>query len=412
MGAITAFGDACALVETALAGGFRRQAVTDLSAAPTLGRALMRLRDGLAAHVLAAGGRKVSFDGFVAEFDRRTRADGFHVLHDWDGKADRVNPDTIPVDVLNYVIAQGGFGPPDPAVVAILLDFYLFNLLCLLSLRIWDAGGADDNLDRLDRLLERLQSGDGSGHRFASHAATLILIATAHFELEERGYQTLLERVMTLNRAHRAVIALDHAGSMGCHLRFGYEATYGRDTVLMRNDNVADYPWLAFALNTLIDEYAARRDEVVAAGLLSGLSPDPLAFVNTPPFAERFAAYREELIDRFEAFRPTESAYSPLSFFFNFSHNVVKGAVVDALLRGLPWTVGLNDLLTPAADEHGSPSQQKIALATTLMGYARRSPDRIGGRLTPAIVYDPRAGRQAFSVAMRKLRDPAAGGVS
>ena len=415
MGAKTAFGEACALVETALAGEFRRQAVSELSGAPNLARALTRLRDGLAAHVLAAGGRKVSFGGVIADFDRRTRADGFHVLHDWDGKADRVNPDTIPVDVLNYLIARGGDGEPDPAVVAILLDYYLFNLLCLLSLRIWDAGGADDNLERLGRLLERLQSPDGSGHKFASHSGTLMLIATAHFELEERGYQALLEKVKTLNAVHRATIALDHAGSMGCHLRFGYEATYGRDTVLMRSDNVADYPWLSFALATLIDEYSAHRDEAVAEGLLLGLSPDALAFVKTPPFAERFAEFRDDLLERFEAFRPTSDAYSPLSLFFNFSHNVVKGTVIDALWRGVPWNVSLNDLLTAAeppanTDDAGSAGSQKISLAMTLMGYARRSPDRIGGRLMPAIVYDPRAGRQAFAVAMRKLRSPAADG--
>src|SRR4029453_15000570 len=101
--------------------------VSERPGPPRLGRALTRLRGGLAAHVLAAGGRTVSFDGFVADFDRRTRADGFHVLHDWDGKADRVNPDTIPVDVLNYLIAIGGGGPPDPAALAILLDYYLFN---------------------------------------------------------------------------------------------------------------------------------------------------------------------------------------------------------------------------------------------------------------------------------------------
>ena len=401
MGAATGFGDACALVEAALAPAFRRQAALELSESADLGRSLSRVREGLAAHVLAAGGRLVSFGGFVPEFDRRTRADGFHVLHDWDGKADRVNPDTIPVDVLNYVMAMGGAGPPDPAVVAMLLDYYLFNILCLLSLRIWDAGSADDNLARLGRLLQRLQGPDGSGHQFASHAGTLILIATAHFELEERGYHSLLEKVTTLCAAHRAAVALDHAGSMGCHLRFGFEATYGRDIVVMRNDNVADYPWLSFALTTLLDEYATDRDEAVAEGLLNGLSPDPLAFMKTPPFAERFAAVRQELLARFEAFQPSEAVYSPLSFFFNFSHNVVKGTVVDALLRGAPWTVSLNDLLT-ATPPSGT---EKIALTTTLMGYARRNPDRIGGRPMPAIVYDPRAGRQAFGVAVRKLRE-------
>jgi hypothetical protein len=404
MGAMAAFGEACALVDAVLAGPFRRQAVGEVSASPDLGRALERLRDGLRVNALAAGGRSVPLDGFVADFDRRTRADGFHVLHDWDGRADRVNQETIAVDVLDYLIAIGGGGPSDPKVVAVLLDYYLFNILCLLSLRIWDAGSADDNLARLGRLLDRLQGAGGSGHRFASHAGTLILIATAHFELEERGYHALLEKVRTLNAAHRAAIALDHAGSMGCHLRFGYEATYGRDTIVMRNDNVADYPWLAFALATLMDEYAAGRGEAVAEGLLNGLSPDPLAFVKTPPLAERFAACRTELLEHFEAFRPTDRAYSPLSFFFNFSHNVVKGTVVDALLRGAPWAVSLNDLLT-ALPRTEPAAAAKVSLATTLMGYARRNPDRIGGRMMPVIVYDPRAGRQAFGVALRKLRD-------
>ena len=98
---MAAFGEACSFVEMALTGAFRRHAVGELSAASDLGRALTRLRDGLGANALAAGGRTLSFDGLVPDLDRRTRADGFHVLHDWDGKAGRVNPDIIPVDVAN-----------------------------------------------------------------------------------------------------------------------------------------------------------------------------------------------------------------------------------------------------------------------------------------------------------------------
>jgi hypothetical protein len=49
--------------------------------------------------------------------------------------------------------------------------------------------------------------------------------------------------------------------------------------------------------------------------------------------------------------------------------------------------------------EEGSPQ----VLATTLMGYARSNPDRIRGRLMPVIVYDPQAGRRAFTVAIEKL---------
>ena len=39
-------------------------------------------------------------------YDRETRQEGFHALHDWDGAAERVNEDTIPVDVLDYIVGS------------------------------------------------------------------------------------------------------------------------------------------------------------------------------------------------------------------------------------------------------------------------------------------------------------------
>src|SRR5262249_40810001 len=95
-------------------------------------------------------------------------------------------------------------------------------------------------------------------------------------------------------------------------------------------------------------------------------------------------------------------------FYFNFSHNITKGTVIDALLRSSPWALTLNDLLTalPRTEPIGA---AKMALARTLMGYARESPDRIRGRLMPVIVYDPQAGRQAFTVTMKKLREAGEG---
>jgi len=39
------------------------------------------------------------------------------------------------------------------------------------------------------------------------------------------------------------------------------------------------------------------------------------------------------------------------------------------------------------------------------MGYARANPQRIRGRPMPVIVYDPGAGRRAYSVTMQKLRE-------
>ena len=416
--------DAFALLEAALAGPFRRTLIAAIADAPHLAQALDRLRGCMRAHFWKAGDTCLRFDKIVHKFDSRTRHDGFHVLNDWDGQADHVNADIIPVDVLNYVDTLRGDSPSDPASVAILVDYYFVHLLELLSLRVWDVGDADANLNRIDALLAMLQGPDGSGQLFAADAETLILIATSHYEPNERGYELLLDRTRGLSRAHRARIALGHAASMGSHLRFGFEATYARDTLLMRDDNVADYPWLCFALVTLMREYAESDDGAVlprpsiVEALLNGLSGDARAFVGEAPrflascageraeFCDLFQQHRHEIVPAFEAFRPTAASYSPLSFFFNFSHNVRKGAVVDALLRSEPWRVSLNDLLT-SADRGEATSSVKQSLATTLMNYARENPDTIRGRLMPVIVYDPAAGRRAFSVALSKLAQPA-----
>lgn len=409
----TVFDDACASLEAALAGTVRRETVDAVAGAEPLGEALVRLRDRLRS------------DGWVRELDRRTRADGFHVLNDWDGKADAVNPDIIPIDVLNYVAAQRGADATDAASIAVLLDYYYFHLLALLSVRVWDDGAerADARLDRLQRLLDLLHGDGGSGQRFAADAETLILIATSHYERVEEGYERLLARTRSLTRSHQVRIALGHASSMGSHLRFGFEATYARDTLVMRRDNVADYPWLCFALTTLMREYARLQDggdatvgrDAIVEALLNGLSPDARAFVGEPPdllasceperleFRSLFLRHRAELLGGFEAHRPRRDAYSPLSFFFNFAHNIVKGTIVDVLLRRRRWAPTFNDLLT--AREGTIASAERIELATTLMGYARANPDRIRGELTPVIVYDPRAGHAAFTVTMRKLRE-------
>ena len=164
-------------------------------------------------------------------------------------------------------------------------------------------------------------------------------------------------------------------------------------------------------------EGAAGPDrDALAEAVLNGLSPDARAFVREAPaapssyeteraeFCGLFRRHEQELLAEFERYRPSTTAYSPLSFFFNFSHNVVKGAVVDALLHGKAWTLTLNEMLTGISRD---PEQNaaKEALATTLMGYARANPHRIRGRLMPVIVYDPAAGRRAFSITLRKLKE-------
>src|SRR5262249_3867535 len=153
--------------------------VDELTRCPNLGTALLRLRDSMRANVFGVSGRKIPLDRLVAVYDRATRQEGFHVLHDWDGKSDRGNEDSIPVDVLTYVAGLRGDDAADPLVIAVLLDYYFVHLLELLALRIWDDGDADENLRRVDALLGELQGRDGGGQPFADDAETLILIATS-----------------------------------------------------------------------------------------------------------------------------------------------------------------------------------------------------------------------------------------
>ena len=177
---------------------------------------------------------------------------------------------------------------------------------------------------------------------------------------------------------------------MGCHLRFGFEAQCGRDTVALRDDNVADYPVAVLRARgrdarvrpRIADGGTSRTAiaSVIEEALLNGLTADARAFVGVPPASlsdsdgdrtQFLDAVHERTRRRcstaFERYRPTETAYSPLSFFFNFSHNVVKGTVVDALLWGEAWDVSLNDLLTGVPRAGLDEGSQQL-LATTLDG--------------------------------------------
>ena len=425
------FEHACNLVGSALRGSVRQEIVAEAARARNLGGALLKLRDSMRANQFKAGAHQIFLDRMIRAYDGRTRAEGFHVLHDWDGVSQQVNPDIIPVDVLHFLIEQRGTEAATTVELAILIDYYFAHVLALLTLRVWDEGDADRNLDRVAELLAQLQGPGGSGHQFAADAETLLLIGTSHYELDESGFATLLARVRTLNEDHQAKIGLGHAASMGCHLRFGFEAQCGRDTVALRDDNAADYPWLCFALAAVMRAYdrAATADgpaeagrhiatkaglDILSEALLNGLTPDARAFVGVPPaslsqsggdraqFLELFTKHKPALLAAFERHRPTATAYSPLSFFFNFSHNVVKGTVIDALLWGEAWDVSLNDLLTGVPRAGVEAGSQQL-LATTLMGYARSNPDRIRGKLMPVIVYDPQSGRRAYTVAIEKL---------
>jgi hypothetical protein len=416
-----AFHEACAVLRDVLNGEARNAIVAEVSRAKSFDRAVRRLRDGMRAHRFDAHEDSIPSLRFVKAFDQRTRQDGFHVLHDWDGKQDRFNADIIPVEVATIVerLARPTGETERRIALRVLLDYYFLYLVALVAMRAWDEGDPNTNLEAAGELLGALQGPRGSGHRFVDRIETLLLVATSHFEPDVTAYETLLAKVRTLNRAHRVDLAIVHAAILGCHLRFGLEVTCGGNRAALREDNAPDYPWLCEALATLLEAYADEGDAATRARLsesiLLGLMPDPEAFLGSRPPAtlsnhaerrtgvrELFDAHRTALLLDFQAHRPAGRVYSPLAFSFNFPHNLVKGAAVDAALRGTPWAVGLDDLVT-ARDRREDSGASQVALATTLMRYALASPDTIRGKPHPAIVYHPEAGARAFEKAFDRL---------
>jgi hypothetical protein len=417
--------DAFASLSSALGGDTRSRILDEVTKAKTFDRAVRHLRDSMRAHSFESSGTPLFAGRWVKSFDLATRREGFHALHDWDGKADRFNDDMIPVEIANF--AERMIRPKDHerarAALALLLDDYFAHLIGLLALRAWDRGDPNANLDDIEKLLELLQGPKGSGQVFARHAAGLLIITTSHFEPDVTAYDRLLAKIRRLDQGHRSDLATVHGAILGCHLRFGLEVTCAGVLTALREDNVPDYPWLCEAVSTLLQAYAAAVEKNDLEGrrrlsepLLLALTPDPEALLSPDPpeslagfgaqrslIREIFAAHRDDLREDFETHRPDPASYSPFSFTFNFPHNLVKGIVVDAAFRGAPWPIGLDDLVTafPRSDEL---DLARRSLATTLMGYALASPDTIRGRPHPAIVCDPAAGARAFEKALEGLR--------
>jgi hypothetical protein len=398
------FDDLAGQLEMVLDGGLRRSCVDTLAeSSVTMGDALGQLRLAMRTHTWKGDGRRVVMVKTVQACDRLTQDEGFHALHDWDGIADHVNPEIIPVDVLDFVRRIRGGHRADSTTLAILVDYYFFHVLSLLALRAWDTDDPDRALGRVGTLTDLLQGEDGSGQPFVGDPETLLLLATSHFEPDERGYETLLNRVRDLSADRQLAVGLGHAACTGSHLRFGFQATYARNTEAMRKDNFADYPWLHFAADAVLREYEQRGGAKMAEALFNSLTADTTWLLDSGPFSERLRGLFAQLLPAFQALEPGPQSYSPLSLFFNFSHNVLKGTVIDALLRGDAWTVSFNDLLTGPSGGRSATSSRE-ALALTLMGYARRHPHRIRGQLMPVIVYDPVAGRVAHQSTLACLR--------
>ena len=404
------------------------------------------------AHVFRGRFAPLVLDGFVRDFDLRTREEGFHVLHSWNHLEHHFTRENTPVLMLDRFAKEWSAARATPRVQALLLDHYFFYVLAVMAMRAWDEGDPNENLDRVTGLLRHLQGPHGSGHQFVARAETLLLMAISHFHPDESAYPRLLEKIRTLDRAHRVHFALAEAAILGSHLRWGFAVLYRRDLGRMRSDNVGDYPWLLFSVATLMEEYVRLREEDggaerrirVLEGLIDGLTPDPWAFTGAPPealrpyeeehagFREAFEEHRDDLLEELEGLRPDRGAYSPLSYHCNFPHNAIMAKVsiqladenapnlpMDAMFtRAEAWQPVESEAADaakgsqPAAGDDASRAQaaefvsanHPEALARYLMAYSGASPERLGRRGARLIIYDPNVGLRYYKMALQAMR--------
>jgi hypothetical protein len=383
--------------------------------------ALARLRRAMHTHTLPAAVGQVRLRRIVDSLDARTRREGLHVLQGWDYVAHRFPDEIAPVMMLDYCV-RAGAAKDDRTSLAILLDQYFLALLSLLAVRAWDEGDANANLDRVTVLLRDLGGPQGSRRRFIDEAETLLLLAVSYFHPEERGYDSIRERINTLGAAHQVRCALPCASIMASHLRWGLRFMYRREVGLMRKDNEVDYRWLLFSLLALMREYSRMHDENVGGaerdrvveGLLNGLSADPWAFIEKAPaflrvhqaehdeFRELLAARRDSLLREFESQRPGTKVYSPLAFATNFLSNTAVAMVVVALVDEQQHP-SLDSLLATER-ARALPAGSVERLSRELMGYSMAVAERSGEGAAPLIVVDPFDAAHCFNSVIRVMQ--------
>ena len=424
------FGDACELLSGVLNGPARRDIIDALCDPADFDASFSGLRQGMRTHVFEHGGERTSLRRVVDTLDARTRREGLHVIHGWDFAAQRRPADIAPVLLLDYCLRLGVPAVRARHVLSVLLDQYFLALLSLLTMRAWDDGDPNTNLDLVSGLISELQGPDGSGCQTVDDAESLILLAVAYYHPEEPAYDHLLDRIRVLNATHALRLALPCASVFGSHLRWGLRFMYKNDVGVMRDDNVVDYPWILFSLSTLMRAYAGfsasgvhsgERVRIVGA-LLDALSADPWAFDGVVPpclaehaaehaaLCEQIDRYRGELLREFSAHRPSDLTYSPLGFGCNFLSNAVV-ALVATMIDNAGTAPSLNALFTRASgaavpkaqfeDQADGPAEQLVA---RLMGYAAGDPARLAKGGAPLIVYDPRDAAHYFNTVVRTLK--------
>ncbi|MEO9035467.1 MAG: hypothetical protein ABI442_08165 [Gemmatimonadaceae bacterium] len=413
------FDDACELLEDAL-GGHTRGAILD--AAGRLGgfrAALGRLRAGMQSHTFATSVAPLALDRVLRQLDARTRAEGFHVLQAWDYRAHRFLDHTAPALMLERVAIRRAPGVDECDVLAALLDHYFLWILALLAVRAWDRGDPNANLDCVTRLANLLNGPQGSGHAFVETGELLLLLAISQYHPTEPAYDLLLHRVESLDAVHRRRMALVVAPVFASHLRWGFRFMYQRDPARMRADNAVDYPWVMFAVETLLDAYDCAKGAAgdksdldhVTEGLIDVISVDPSAFVDSIPdclrgheashakVRERLAGRRHELCAEWETRRPDQKWYSPIGFEVNFLNNVIV-AMVETLAGLTEPHVSLDALCRRQAAGCDGPSA--LRLARVLTRYGGVTADAVGGHAL--VLYDGHHGSACFNAALEVLR--------
>ena len=343
----------CDALEAALKGSFRHDVLDAAWKSGSFRKAFRSLRADLGHHSFQTASRKLALRDLIRRLDDLTRKEGFEVFHTWDHSRHQFCEENAPVLTLDYFANLRSTPRSDRIALSILLDFYFLHVLMLLAVRVWDEDDPDGALERVTSLLRLLQGPDGSGHHFAEGGETLMMLAISQFHPHELAYDQLIEKIWRLSQEHVRRFALISTAVLGAHLRWGFGVMYRRDTTRMRDDNRADYPWLLFAMDTLLREYARLRDaaiqgterEEVVEGLLNGMTPDPWAFTGRLPdglvdypekynsFCELLVRHGKSLVEECTRHRPSAERFSPMAVHFNFPHNVLMAHLMTALMR-------------------------------------------------------------------------------
>jgi len=415
---------ACDLIEPMLEGPFRREFIDEALRGDGFGRALRHLRRAMEHHRFETPSARHDLGDVVEKLDRRTRSEGFRVLHSWNFRTHEFSRENTPVIMLDYFQGIGIVEGSERASLELLLDYYFFHLLTLCTMRAWDAEDPVAFLRRLDGLIDRLQGEAGSGHRFVTSPETLLILGMSQFHPEEAAYDRMVGKVWALDDEERRVrFARLSTAVLAAHLRWGFGVMYRRDLARMREDNVGDYPWLLTALATLMRTYdrlvrqgvtGAEREQVVE-GIINGLTPDPWALVERAPAALRpygeeleafqrlLRTHRETLLEDLGRHRPGSSRYSPLDLHFNFPHNALVAKVLIALHRGSELNLPMDALLGSPV-EGGEEAAMTTTFARTLMDYSGVNPQGYDQHGAMFVVHDPKAGLRHYNMAMSTLR--------